>query len=172
MISTLNLKVVRYNRLIFILVSVVGTASAGGVRLSLPSAWSATAEWRVDGEVNVLLRVQPNHEGRDVHELLSDTDVTMTDHDTGVVDRLGEAKLEHLCLETPYRTRRRRSALPSNRRLGSFSSRVSNSRAAFRTFARLYLTRQISRLHRRPYSPTILSSWSRRSFSYGRLGVL
>jgi len=26
----------------------------------------------------------------------------MTDHDTGVVDRLGEAKLEHLCLETTF----------------------------------------------------------------------
>lgn len=33
-------------------------------------------------------------------------------------------------------------------------------------------TRQISRLHRRPYSPQSLSSESRRSFSYGRLGVL
>jgi len=50
----------------------------------------------------VLLRVQPNHEGRDVDELLSDTDVTVSDHDTCVVDRLGEAKLEHLCLETTF----------------------------------------------------------------------
>ena len=28
--------------------------------------------------------------------------MTVTDHDTGVVDRLGEAKLEDLCLETTF----------------------------------------------------------------------
>lgn len=88
--------------LILVFVSFVCATALGGLRLSLTSAWSATAEWRVDGEVNVLLRVQPNHEGRDVDELLSDTDVTVSDHDTCVVDRLGEAKLEHLCLETTF----------------------------------------------------------------------
>uniref|UniRef100_A0A0A9FDG3 Uncharacterized protein n=1 Tax=Arundo donax TaxID=35708 RepID=A0A0A9FDG3_ARUDO len=33
-------------------------------------------------------------------------------------------------------------------------------------------TRHSSRSHLRPYSPTSLSSASRRSFSYGRLGFL
>lgn len=79
---------------------VFATSTAGGIRLSLPSARSATAEWRVHRKVNVLLRVQSHHEGWDVDELLSDPDVTVTDHDTGVVHRLGEAELEHLCLET------------------------------------------------------------------------
>ncbi len=41
-----------------------------------------------------------------------------------------------------------------------------------RILANANWTRQISRLHRRPYSPQSLSSESRRSFSYGRLGVL
>jgi len=72
----------------------------------------------------------------------------------------------------PYRLIRRRSAAPSNTRLGSSGSRVSKVRAAFRSFASAYWTRQISLLQRSPYSPTSFSSASRRSFSKGRRGVL
>ena len=61
---------------------------------------------------------------------------------------------------------------PSKSRRGSFSSSVSSSRAAFRILARVNLTRHTSRLLRRPYSPIIFSSWSRRSFSKGRRGVV
>ena len=57
-------------------------------------------------------------------------------------------------------------------RLGSLGSKVRSVRAAFRSLARAYWTRQISRLQRSPYSPTSRSSASRRSFSYGRRGVL
>ena len=64
------------------------------------------------------------------------------------------------------------SELPSNSRLGSFSSRVRSSLADFRIFARAYFTRQTSRLFLKPYSPISFSSWSRRSFSKGRLGVV
>ena len=72
---------------------------------------------------------------------------------------------------TPMRTRRLRMALPSNRRFGSFSSRVNNSRAALRILARVYFTRHTSLLLRRPYSPMSFNSWSRRAFSKGRRGV-
>lgn len=43
--------------------------------------------------------------------------------------------------------------IPSNRRLGSFSSRVSSSLAALRILARVNLTLQTSRLFLSPYSP-------------------
>ena len=61
--------------------------------------------------------------------------------------------------------------LPSNRRLGSFSSKVRSSLEALRILAKVYLTLQTSFLLRRPYSPMSFSSWSRRAFSKGRLGV-
>merc|ERR1719508_510674 len=73
---------------------------------------------------------------------------------------------------TPIRTRRLSRAFPSNRRRGSFSSSVSNSREAARILAKLYLTLQTSRLFLSPYSPMSLSSWSRRAFSKGLLGVV
>jgi hypothetical protein len=52
------------------------------------------------------------------------------------------------------------------------SSSVSRVRAACRILDRAICTRQSSLLLRRPYSPTSLSSPSRRSFSKGRLGFL
>ena len=52
------------------------------------------------------------------------------------------------------------------------SSSVSRVRAACRIFDRAICTRQSSLLLRSPYSPTSLSSPSRRSFSKGRLGFL
>lgn len=86
--------------------------------------------------------------------------------------------------------------IPSNRRLGSFSSRVSSSLAALRILARVNLTLHTSRLFLSPYSPESNSqtqscftyilvcgthlneyipmsfnSWSRRDFSKGRRGV-
>lgn len=76
------------------------------------------------------------------------------------------------CSRRPARTQRRRSAGPSKTRRGSFSSKVNSSRAALRILASANCTRQISALHRRPYSPHSFSSWSRRSFSKGRRGVL
>lgn len=46
------------------------------------------------------MRVKTNNERRNVDDLLSNTDVPLTDQDTGVVDRLGESRLEDLSLET------------------------------------------------------------------------
>lgn len=56
------------------------------------------------------------------------------------------------------RTRRRMRALPSKRRLESFSSSLSSSRAARRILESVRAMRQISRLLRRPYSP---ASWGK-----------
>jgi hypothetical protein len=67
---------------------------------------------------------------------------------------------------------RRMTASPSKIRLGSFSSRVRSTRAALRSLFSANCTRQSSRLLRRPNSPTVLSSLSRRSFSNGRRGFL
>lgn len=47
----------------------------------------------------MLLRVEADDKRRDVDDLLADADVPLTDQDAGVVDRLGEARLEDLGLE-------------------------------------------------------------------------
>lgn len=47
----------------------------------------------------MLLGVETDDEGRDVDDLLSDTDVALKDENTSVVDRLGEAKLIDAGLE-------------------------------------------------------------------------
>ena len=44
----------------------------------------------------MLLGVETDNEGGDVDHLLPHTDVSLPDEDTGVVDGLGESKLENL----------------------------------------------------------------------------
>lgn len=60
--------------LIFLLVVSASSATLAllGV-LSLDAAWASTTVWRPQGEVDVLLAVQANHKGGDVHHLLSHT---------------------------------------------------------------------------------------------------
>ncbi|KAF3839671.1 hypothetical protein F7725_018388, partial [Dissostichus mawsoni] len=103
--------------------------------LSLDAAWASTTVWRPQGEVDVLLAVQANHKGGD---------------DTGMVDALGESKLEDLCLQPPLHEIFNLQAQdvielhltlieyadPHQTRLGSFSSRVRSSLAALRILAR------------------------------------
>lgn len=48
----------------------------------------------------MLLGVKTDHERGNVDDLLADTDVTLLDEDTGVVDGLGETKLVDTGLET------------------------------------------------------------------------
>lgn len=48
----------------------------------------------------MLLRVEADDEGRNVDDLLANTDVALADEDTGVVDSLGETKLEDASLKT------------------------------------------------------------------------
>jgi len=47
----------------------------------------------------VLLRVNPNKKRWVVAQLLTNSNVSLTDHDTGVVDSLGETALENLSLK-------------------------------------------------------------------------
>ena len=65
----------------------------------------------------------------------------------------------------------RRRAPSSNRRFGSFASRVSSTRADLRMRASASCIRQTSRFCLRPNSPMSFISLSRRSFSKGRRGV-
>lgn len=53
----------------------------------------------------------------------------------------------------------------------SLQTHRNNTTNTLRIFASTNCTRQISRLQRRPYSPQIRSSWSKRSRSKGRRGV-
>merc|ERR1719356_185027 len=66
----------------------------------LDAAGSAATEWRLEAEVDVLLRVKSHNEAGHVHNLLSNSDVTLSDEDTSMMDRLSKSKLEHLGLKT------------------------------------------------------------------------
>lgn len=85
--------------LIFLLLATL-TALSGLGLLSSDTARSATTEGRGESEVNVLLGVETDDERRNVDDLLADSDVTLSDEDTGVVDGLGETKLVDTGLET------------------------------------------------------------------------
>jgi hypothetical protein len=61
---------------------------------------TSTSEWRAKGEIDVLLRIETNDEGWDVDDLLANTDVSLADEDTGVVDGLGETELVDTGLQT------------------------------------------------------------------------
>lgn len=87
--------------LLFLLLLTIVTATLSGLGLlSADTARTATTEGRGQGEVNVLLGVQTDDEGRHVDDLLANTDVTLADQDTGVVDGLGETELVDAGLET------------------------------------------------------------------------
>ena len=62
------------NNLFLLLLSVITTAGLGGLELlALDTAGAATTEGRGEGEVDVLLGVQADHERRHVDDLLTDT---------------------------------------------------------------------------------------------------
>lgn len=81
--------------LLLVLILLLLTVAALGSLGLLPpdTAEAAATEGRSDGEVDVLLGVETDDEGRNVDNLLADADVALTDEDTGVVDGLGEAEL-------------------------------------------------------------------------------
>lgn len=68
--------------------------------LSLNSTSSTTTVWRVWSEVNVLLGVQSNHERWNVDDLLTNSDVSLGDQDSSVVDRSSQTQLEDLGLQS------------------------------------------------------------------------
>jgi len=86
--------------LLLVLVGLGVTALSGGSALALDTAGTATTVGRLERVVDVLLRVEADNERGDVDDLLADADVALADEDTSVVDRLGEAELEDLGLET------------------------------------------------------------------------
>merc|ERR1719333_1727451 len=86
--------------LILITASITSTSLALLGVLPLDTSWSASTEWRLEAEVNVLLRVQADDEGWDVDNLLSDTDMPLSDQNTCMMDRLCKSQLEDLGLET------------------------------------------------------------------------
>jgi hypothetical protein len=92
--------VVASNLLLILLLGVTVTTGGGSGLLAANTAGAAATEGRGKGEVDVLLGVEADHERGDVDDLLADTDVTLLDQDTGVVDGLGEAELVHAGLET------------------------------------------------------------------------
>ena len=71
---------------------VVTTSLHGGLS-SGHTAGSATTEGGSSGELDGSLGVDSDEEGRHVHELLADADVSLSDEHSGVVDGLGEAGL-------------------------------------------------------------------------------
>lgn len=83
---------------ILLLIALAGTLSSLGL-LSADTARAATAEWRVQREVDVLLGVEADDERGNVDNLLADTDVTLTDQDAGVVNGLGKTELVDAGLE-------------------------------------------------------------------------
>ena len=86
--------------LLLLLLSITATLLRGLGLLSPDTAGAATAEGRRESKVNVFLGVKTDDEGRDVDDLLADTNVTLTNKDTSVVDCLGEAEFVDTRLET------------------------------------------------------------------------
>ncbi len=85
--------------LLFLGVATLGGAGGSGGALALDASGASSTVGRVEGEVDVLLRVEADDERGDVDDLLADADVALADQDAGVVDRLGQSRLEDLGLE-------------------------------------------------------------------------
>merc|ERR550532_2689841 len=54
------------------------------------------------GEVDVLLGIQTYDVGWDVHDLLTDANMSLPNEHTSMMDALGQPELEHLGLETTF----------------------------------------------------------------------
>jgi len=87
--------------LLFLLVSASLLGGGSGSTLALDATGATTTKGRGQGEVDVLLGVKTDDERGDVDDLLANTDVSLTDQDTGMVDGLGQTGLEDLGLQPP-----------------------------------------------------------------------
>merc|ERR1719187_2580429 len=85
---------------LFVIFIIILTALALLCVSPLDAAGSSTTEGRFEAEVNVLLGVEPHNEAGYVDHLLPNSNVTLSDEDASVVDRLSKSKLEHLGLKT------------------------------------------------------------------------
>ena len=83
---------------------IIGSSLGGSSSLSGASAGDTSraslAVRGVDSKVDVLLRVYANRERGDVDDLLSNTDMSLSNQNTGVVDGLGKTELQDLSLKT------------------------------------------------------------------------
>ena len=68
--------------------------------LSPDTTRTSTTKGRAESEINVLLGVETDDEGRDVNDLLANTDMSLTNENTGVVDGLGETEFVDTSLKT------------------------------------------------------------------------
>lgn len=88
-----------YRLLILILILLLSSSTLTLV-LSLDSTSSASTVWGVRSKVNMLLGVQSDHERRNIDDLLTNSDVSLGDQNSGVVDRSGQTQLEDLGLQS------------------------------------------------------------------------
>merc|ERR1712160_81092 len=98
-------------RSLLVIVAATTTTTATALHTATAHAARATAtEGRGERKVDVLLAVQPHNERGNVANLLADADVALADQHARVVDGLGKAQLEDLCLQTPLHDLRVRQA--------------------------------------------------------------
>jgi len=88
--------------LLILLTSIIISLLSSLGLLPLYATRSATAEWRCESKVDVLLGVETDDERWDVDDLLSDADVSLSDEDTGVMDGLGQSELVDTGLEAAF----------------------------------------------------------------------
>jgi len=69
---------------------------------SLHTTRGSTAIRRFEREVDVFLRVQANDETGHVYQLLTDSDMPLSDEDAGVVNGFGQAEFEDLRLKAAF----------------------------------------------------------------------
>ena len=164
-------------------------------RFPFVSAWSSSCEWRVDGIVDIFLWVDSDHQRGDVGEVLADSDVSLSDEHSGVVDRLRQSFTVDYGLQSAVHESVHSQAQnviqlvlgfvqktvfvpsfkfqyilfikadPSKILRGSFSSSFNSSLAAFLRCANVMVTLHISLLFFRPYFPITYISESNLSFS-------
>jgi len=87
--------------LFFLLVPTSLLAGSGSGTLALDAAGAGATKRGGESKVDVLLRVETDDKGWDVDDLLADSDVSLPDQDTRVVDGLCQARLEDLGLQSP-----------------------------------------------------------------------
>jgi hypothetical protein len=70
--------------------------------LSGNSAWSSTGQWGFETEIDVFLAVESDNVRWNIDDLFSDSDVSLSDQDSSVVNGFGETEFEDLGLESSF----------------------------------------------------------------------
>merc|ERR1719266_2210271 len=85
-----------------ILVFITPSTSVFTGIFSFHTTWSPLAKWRGHREIDVLLGIDTDQERGDITDLLTNTDVTLTDQHTSVMHGPSNLQLEHLRLQTTF----------------------------------------------------------------------